>query len=203
MPRVAAPAREPFLPHPAPAARRRLPTGAVVGIVGGALALVLVLTAVFVSFMVFGGDTIKLTQTGVSMEPTIRAGQSVSATKVDPGKYRPRHGDIVVFDAPVQWVAGGGKSLMKRVIGLPGERLACCDPAGRWTIGGKPLDEPYVKAGGDPDRTPFDVVVPDGRLWVMGDNRAASNDSRTLFIRTADINAATIPVSAVSAIVKG
>ncbi len=190
-------------PVPAPTARRGLSTGAIVGIVGGGLALVLVVVVVVVSFVGSGSDTIKLTQTGVSMEPTIRAGQSVSATKVDPGKYRPRRGDVVVFAPPDGWLAGGGdQKLIKRVIGLPGERVACCDTSGRWTIDGTPLVEPYLKAGGATARTPLDVVVPDGRLWVMGDNRAASNDSYTLFSRSANISLATVPVSSVSAVVK-
>jgi signal peptidase I len=127
----------------------------------------------------------------------------VSATKVDPGKYRPKRGDIVVFTAPAQWLAGDSpQMLIKRVIGLPGERLACCDPKGRWTIGGTPLDEPYVKAGSASASMSFDITVPDGRLWVMGDNRAASTDSRTLFRNIRDMGVATIPVSTVSAVVK-
>jgi signal peptidase I len=180
-----------------------LSTGAIVGIVGGGLVLVLVVVAVVVGFVVFGNDTIKVTAPGASMEPTIRAGQSVSATKVDPGKYRPKRGDIVVFTAPAGWLAGkGDQKLIKRVIGLPGERVACCDPKGQWTINGTPLAEPYVKAGNASAGMTFDVTVPDGRLWVMGDNRAASNDSRTQFSHTRDIGAATILVSTVSAVVK-
>lgn len=181
-------------------AKRGLSTGAIVGIVAGGLTLVLVL--IVVGLAVFGNDTIKVTATGVSMEPTIRPGQSVSATKVDPGKYQPKRGDIVVFTAPVGWLAGErDQKLIKRVIGLPGERLVCCDPQGRGTINGTPLAEPYVKAG-SPSGPSFDVIVPDGRLWVMGDNRAASNDSRSLFALTRDIGTATIPVSAVFAVVQ-
>lgn len=190
-------------PSPAPAAKRGLSTGAIVGIVCGGLALVLLAVAIVVGFVMFGNDTIKLTAGGVSMEPTIRPGQIVSATKVDPGKYRPKRGDIVVFTAPAGWLAGkGDKTLIKRVIGLPGERVVCCDPRGRWTIDGTPLAEPYVKAGSASASAPFDVIVPDGRLWIMGDNRAASNDSHTLFRQTTDIGVATIPVSTVWAIVK-
>jgi signal peptidase I len=187
----------------APPTRRGLSTGAVVGIVGGAVALVLVAVAVVVALVLSGSDTITLTQGGVSMEPTIRAGQRVSATTVDRGGYRPKRGDIVVFAAPGEWLADAGdRKLLKRVIALPGERVACCDANGRWTIDGAPLDEPYVKAGGTTATRPVDVVVPGGRLWVMGDNRASSNDSSTLFSYTNDVSAATIPVSSVSAVVK-
>lgn len=191
------------IPNPSPAAKRGLSTGAIVGIVGGSLALVLVVVAVVVGILVLGNNTIRLKATGVAMEPTIRAGQTVSAMEVDPGKYRPKRGDIVVFTAPATWLAGDrDQMLIKRVIGLPGERVACCDPQGRWTINGTPLDEPYLKAGSASAIMSFDIIVPDGRLWVMGDNRAASNDSRTLFRQNRDIDVATIPVSSVSAIVK-
>lgn len=54
----------------------------------------------------------------------------------------------------------------------------CCDSQGRLTINGKPLDEPYVAAGNKPSDVAFDIQVPEGRLWVMGDHRADSADSR-------------------------
>ena len=190
-------------PHPAPPAKRGLSTGAIVGIVAGGLTLVLVVVAVVVAFARSGNDTMKLTAGGVSMEPAIPPGQTVSATKVDPGKYRPKRGDIVVFPAPAGWLAGeGSQMLVKRVIGLPGERVVCCDPKGQWVINGTPLAEPYLKPGSASPSTEVDVTVPDGRLWVMGDNRAASNDSRTMFSHTLDIGVATLPVSAVVAVVK-
>jgi signal peptidase I len=188
--------------HPVAPARRRLPTGAIVGIVLGGVALLLVVVAVLVALFVFGNGVVRLKVPGAAMEPTIRAGQTVSARKVDAGEYRPKHGDIVVFAAPARWAADDNAQLIKRVIGLPGERLICCDPQGRWMIGGKPLDEPYVKAGSTSGGMSFDVIVPDGRLWVMGDNRAMSNDSRQQFSVTHDIALATVPVSNVSAIVK-
>lgn len=185
----------------APPAKRGLSTRAIVGIAGGGLALVLVVVAVVV-FLGSGRDTITLTAAGADMEPTIRPGQSVTATKVDPGEYQPKRGDIVAFSAPDGWLATKGDSkLVKRVIGLPGERVACCDPSGKWTVDGKPLAEPYVKAGSATACGPVEVVVPDGRLWVMGDNRTASNDSCTYYLRTSDIAVATIPVQAVSAVV--
>jgi signal peptidase I len=182
--------------------KRGLSTGAIVGIAGGGLALVLVVVAAVVVGLLRGGTTTRLTATGVAMEPTIRAGQTVSARTVERGEYHPKRGDIVVFTAPGSWIAGDKEQkLVKRVIGLPGEHLACCDVQGRWTIEGTPLDEPYVKAGGGAARVPTDIVVPEGRLWVMGDNRAASNDSRTTFAVSHDIDVATVAVSSVSAVV--
>ncbi|MGT2427362.1 signal peptidase I [Amnibacterium kyonggiense] len=119
-------------------------------------------------------------------------------------------GDVVVFTDPGGWLTGEQASarppstalaaaadallavvglspqdsddhLVKRVIGLPGDRVACCDPLGRVTVNGAPLDEPYTRlpAGTHLEsRVPFSVVVPSGELWVMGDDRWDSLDSR-------------------------
>ena len=67
---------------------------------------------------------------------------------------------------------------MKRVIGVGGDRVQCCDASGRLTVNGVPLDEPYLYPGDVPSRDAFDVVVPAGKLWVMGDHRSISQDSR-------------------------
>ena len=71
-----------------------------------------------------------------------------------------------------------GEHLIKRVIGLPGDRVACCDAAGRIEVNSSPIVEPYLKPGSVPSEFGFDVVVPPERLWVMGDNRQNSQDSR-------------------------
>jgi signal peptidase I len=120
---------------PPPIVKRGTSTGAiVVAIAGGCLAMVLILFAAVVGYVVYNNKSIRYDVPGVGMEPTIQAGQRVSATKVDPGGYRPNRGDIVVFTAPAGWLAtNSDQTLIKRVIGLPGERLACGNPQGQWT----------------------------------------------------------------------
>jgi signal peptidase I len=76
--------------------------------------------------------------------------------------------------------AGGERDYIKRVIGLPGDSVACCDAQGRLTVNGVPLDESdYLFPGDRPSLSSFDIVVPEGRLWVMGDHRSVSQDSRS------------------------
>jgi signal peptidase I len=88
-------------------------------------------------------------------------------------------GDIVVFEATGRWeeVVGGEKDIVKRVIGLPGDTVSCCN-AGRVVRNGVPLTEPYVYPAGQ-GNTPFGpITVAKGQLWVMGDHRNSSSDSR-------------------------
>lgn len=70
------------------------------------------------------------------------------------------------------------QDLIKRVIGVGGDTVACCDDQGRITVNGTPIAEPYLAPGNLPSRIPFRVTVPKGRLWVMGDHRDLSADSR-------------------------
>ena len=69
-------------------------------------------------------------------------------------------------------MTSSGTDYVKRVIGLPGDRVSCCDPGGRITVNGIPLDEgPYLYPGNRPSAQRFSVRVPPGRRWVMGDHR--------------------------------
>lgn len=90
-----------------------------------------------------------------------------------------QRGDVVVIDIP-SWSTGSGRNAghLERVIGIGGDRVVCCDRRGRVTVNGKPLDERYLFPGDRPSERPFDVVVPTGRLWLMGDHRSKSYDSR-------------------------
>src|SRR5205085_8940541 len=70
----------------------------------------------------------------------------------------------------VGFAPSGDQDFIKRVIGVPGDHVVCCDASGRLRINGKPLNEPYLKPGSKNQDLPFDITVPAGRLWVEGDN---------------------------------
>ena len=133
-----------------------------------------------------------------SMLPTIEQTDRIIVSKLS----EPDRGDVVVFEDPGGWLPPGEGTtnrsgllarglefvgvlpasdkgfLVKRLIGMPGDRVACCDGQGRVTVNGEPLNEPYLPRGTAPSIQRFDVEVPRGRIWVMGDNRQNSQDSR-------------------------
>lgn len=117
------------------------------------------------------------TQPGVSMEPTIKPGETIKARTVESGSYEPRHGDIVVFSPPASWSLRDGKLALKRVIAIGGETVATA--SGRVTVNGVALDEPYVKGGVTSAGDIASAVVPAGEIFVLGDNRTFSADSAT------------------------
>jgi signal peptidase I len=110
-----------------------------------------------------------------SMEPTIAAGSTVLAHPVKPADIG--RGDIVIFNDPL-WE---GSDLVKRVVAIGGDTVACCDSSGRITVNGHPVTEPYLAkgaTGGLALPSVFSEVVPAGRLFMLGDNREVSQDSR-------------------------
>ena len=139
-----------------------------------------------------------------SMEHTLNINDRVLVNKLVYDFRDPRRGEIIVFAAPQTWHTDPNDAdFIKRVIGVGGDHVVCCDASHRIVVNDHPLDEPYLYHDSDspPDRAspdPFDIVVPAGRLWVMGDNRFHSGDSRDHYVRPAhDIQEATIPVSVV------
>ena len=137
-----------------------------------------------------------------SMEHTLNIDDRVLVNKLVYDFRDPHRGEIVVFEAPDEWRSiPNEEDFIKRVIGVGGDHVVCCD-AGRITINGKALDETYLFRDGNgvadsASRDSFDIVVPDGRLWVMGDHRSESGDSRELYTRTGDVTRSTIPIDAV------
>jgi signal peptidase I len=138
-----------------------------------------------------------------SMEDTLLIGDRVLVSKLTPGVFDLHRGDVIVFKDPGGWLTGqpaqssglphavtavltfiglmpqdAGEHLIKRVIGLPGDKVTCCDAQHRLTVNGVSITEPYVRAGNLPSDSPFSVTVMPNHLWVMGDNRSESLDSR-------------------------
>ena len=142
-----------------------------------------------------------------SMENTLQRDDRIIVNQLIPGMFPVDHGDVVVFKDPggwltpepvpdrpafveaVDWVLGvvglsapdSNDHLVKRVIGLPGDTVECCNAVGQVSVNGVSINEPYLKLRDGERRasgTDFSVVVPDDSLWVLGDNRYDSCDSR-------------------------
>ncbi|MBA2944797.1 signal peptidase I [Streptomyces himalayensis] len=111
-----------------------------------------------------------------SMEPAFQVGDRVLVNKL---AYRfgsePLRGDVVVFDGTGYF---GDADYIKRVVGIGGDHVVCCDRQGRIEVNDRSVDETYLYPGDTPSQVTFDVVVPDGRLFVLGDHRSDSSDSR-------------------------
>jgi signal peptidase I len=154
-----------------------------------------------------------------SMENTLEIGDRVLINKVVYHLRSIDRGDIIVFDGSGSWdfdnptastnifskaideleglvgVTHDSSIYIKRVIGLPGDHVACCNAAGQVTVNGVPLSESsYLYPGNAPSTQKFSITVPAGRLWVMGDHRLVSYDSRG---HMGDPGGGTIPESAV------
>jgi signal peptidase I len=156
-----------------------------------------------------------------SMENTLKVGDRIAVNKFANYFSDIKRGEVVVFRDPAQWlgqaptetgsrpivlvkdalVAVGilpdpaKQYLIKRVIGVGGDHIICCDTQGRLTVNGVSVNEPYIFAGNKPSDSTFDVTVPKGYIWVMGDHRGASADSR---FHTDDIHKGMVPLSYVT-----
>ena len=120
-----------------------------------------------------------------SMMDTTVPGDRVVTSKLTPKIFDLQRGDVVVFKDPNNWLneeqssAPGGGYLIKRLIGLPGDVVECKGAGQPVTINGVAINETsYIRPGVDPSAFPFSVTVTEGRVFVMGDNRANSADSR-------------------------
>ncbi len=156
-----------------------------------------------------------------SMENTLQVQDRVAVNKVPFISDNIERGDIVVFRDPNNWLpenlenssnslTSKAKSLLvtvgvlpnpakqylvKRVVGVAGDRIVCCADSGKLSINGVEVTEPYIYGGDAPSDMKFDVKVPEGKLWVMGDHRGASADSR---YHQDDINSGFVPLKTVS-----
>jgi signal peptidase I len=155
-----------------------------------------------------------------SMENTLQIQDRVAVNKVPFISGSINRGDVVVFRDPANWLpepyeASGNKVvaklkdglvavgvlpnpakqyLVKRVIGVAGDQIICCSN-GKLTINGKETNEPYIFAGNKPSDLDFNVTVPEGKVWVMGDHRGSSADSR---YHQDDVNNGFVPVDKVT-----
>jgi signal peptidase I len=175
-----------------PGQRKQLPIWQeMLVLVGMALVLAIVIKALFVqAFYIPSG----------SMNDTLVLDDRILVQKVSYWAGQPERGDIVVFSDPGGWLGPDevrtanspvakalemfglyptGGHLVKRVIGVGGDHVVCCDKQGDITVNDVPLHETsYLAAGEKPSLIRFDVEVPKGYIWVQGDNRSNSADSR-------------------------
>ena len=116
-----------------------------------------------------------------SMSPTLEAGDVLLADRSTAGTAA--RGDVVVFDGRGYFAPSeedSGRYWVKRVIAVGGDTVSCCGQDGEILVDGEPLEEPYLPEGTAPSTVEFDLRVPEGRMFVLGDNRADSTDSRNL-----------------------
>ncbi|WEV69661.1 signal peptidase I [Bifidobacterium sp. ESL0775] len=137
-----------------------------------------------------------------SMEDTIAIGDRLVTNRLARPLKSIKRGDVVVFHDPAHWLAGsdnhGSNDLIKRVIGMPGDVVACKGGGAPVTINGVAVDETsYIKPGVEPSNFSFRVKVTAGNVFVMGDNRANSADSR---YHADDGNGGLVPMGDISGV---
>ncbi len=171
-------------------------------------AVIIVVAALVVSFLIKTFLIRSFFIPTESMEATLIRDDRIIVSQLTPGVFDINRGDIIVFVDPGGWLSqqsgvsendplsrvlnglsvfvglsspNNEQHLVKRVIGLPGDRIVCCDDLGAMSVNGVALTETYVQLPQGVSKVSsndFDVTVPDDALWVMGDNRYNSADSR-------------------------
>jgi signal peptidase I len=152
-----------------------------------------------------------------SMENTLKIGDRIAVNKLANFFTNIKRGEVVVFKDPANWLGQapgetGSKPvvaiknalvtvgilpdpakqyLIKRVVGVGGDNVICCDAKGRLSVNGISINEPYIFSGNKPSDSTFHITVPKGFIWVMGDHRGASADSR---FHTDDIHKGMVPL---------
>ena len=164
-------------------------------VLGAALVLSLVIKTFLIrSFFIPSG----------SMLETLQIDDRIIVNQLTPALYPIERGDVVVFKDPGGWLGpdmqeptdpmtvavdwflsafgitapDSKQHLVKRVVGIEGDRVICCDDDGLITINGVPISESYIAPGQAPSNVEFAVTVPSNSLWVLGDTRGNSEDSR-------------------------
>lgn len=165
--------------------------------------LVILLIAFLVSFVVKTFLVRSFYIPSGSMKDTLQVDDRILVNQLSPQLMPVDRGDVIVFTDPGGWLTARAVTppttfewilqqvglladtseeyVIKRVIGLPGDTVECCNPRGQLSVNGTPIKEPYVllpEAGAPVSKDDFSVEVPAGSYWVMGDNRYASKDSR-------------------------
>jgi len=156
-----------------------------------------------------------------SMENTLQIDDRVAVNRIPFISNNIKRGDVVVFRDPDNWLPAADVNtspiiisklkaglvavgvlpnpakqyLVKRVVGVAGDHVVCCTNTGKITVNGKEMNEPYIFAGNVPSDMNFDVTVPKDKIWVMGDHRGASADSR---YHQEDINKGFVPLNRVT-----
>jgi signal peptidase I len=166
--------------------------------------LFILLAAIVISFLIKTFFIRSFYIPSASMENTLVVNDRVIVSLLSPGLTPLQHGDVVVFQDPGGWLGSepqivppstplndvlafvglaaptDNNHLIKRVIGLPGDHVKCCNSLGKVTVNGVALNEPYINLPAGvtkSDPYAFSVTVPKGDIWVMGDNRDESADS--------------------------
>lgn len=180
-------------------------------IVGSALIVSIIVKTFFLHFFFIPSG---------SMENTLQIGDRIAVNKFGALFSEIKRGEVVVFADPDNWLGAAPQEsnngvtgqlknalitlgvvpdpakqfLIKRVIGVGGDTVICCDTSGKLQVNGTSINESYIYENDVPSESKFNVTVPNGYIWVMGDHRSASADSR---FHTDDVNKGMVPLTKV------